>query len=139
MPRRWLIDEENMNKLTRIFRLANTARLRTMLIALWKLFKHPQTPRAPKVLAIAVLAYAVSPIDLIPDFIPVLGLLDDLIVLPLGVALVVRLTPKPLWQACLREAEASKDKLPRLWWGAAGVLLLWAALIGLGAWWWLRA
>ena len=139
MPRRWLIDEENMNKLTRIFRLANTARLRTMLIALWKLFKHPQTPRAPKVLAIAVLAYAVSPIDLIPDFIPVLGLLDDLILLPLGVALVVRLTPKPLWQACLREAEASKDKLPRLWWGAAAVLLLWAALIGLGAWWWLRA
>ena len=139
MPRRWLIDEENMNKLTRFFRLANTARLRTMLIALWKLFKHPQTPRAPKVLAIAVLAYAVSPIDLIPDFIPVLGLLDDLILLPLGVALVVRLTPKPLWQACLREAEASKDKLPRLWWGAAGVLLLWAALIGLGAWWWLRA
>ena len=139
MPRRWLIDEENMNKLTRIFRLANTARLRTMLIALWKLFKHPQAPRAPKVLAIAVLAYAVSPIDLIPDFIPVLGLLDDLILLPLGVALVVRLTPKPLWQACLREAEASKDKLPRLWWGAAGVLLLWAALIGLGAWWWLRA
>ena len=139
MPRRWLIDEENMNKLTRFFRLANTARLRTMLIALWKLFKHPQAPRAPKVLAIAVLAYAVSPIDLIPDFIPVLGLLDDLILLPLGVALVVRLTPKPLWQACLREAEASKDKLPRLWWGAAGVLLLWAALIGLGAWWWLRA
>ena len=127
-----------MNKLTRFFRLANTARLRTMLIALWKLFKHPQTPRSAKFLAIAVLAYAVSPIDLIPDFIPVLGLLDDLILLPLGVALVVRLTPKPLWQACLREAEASKDKLPRLWWGAAGVLLLWAALIGLGAWWWFR-
>ena len=139
MPRRWLIDEENMNKLTRFFRLANTARLGTMLIALWKLFKHPQTPRAPKLLAIAVLAYAVSPIDLIPDFIPVLGLLDDLILLPLGVALVVRLTPKPLWQACLREAEASKDKLPRLWWGAAAVLLLWAAVIGLIAWWWLRA
>lgn len=138
MPEKWLIDEENMNKLTRFFRFANTARLRTMLIALWKLFKHPQTPRAPKLLAIAVLAYAVSPIDLIPDFIPVLGLLDDLILLPLGVALVVRLTPKPLWQACLREAEASKDKLPRLWWGAAGVLLLWAALIGLGAWWWFR-
>ena len=138
MPKRWLIDEENMNKLTRFFRLANTARLRTMLIALWKLFKHPQTPRSAKFLAIAVLAYAVSPIDLIPDFIPVLGLLDDLILLPLGVALVVRLTPKPLWQACLREAEASKDKLPRLWWGAAGVLLLWAALIGLGAWWWFR-
>ena len=138
MPRRWLIDDENMSKLTRFFRLANTARLGTMLIALWKLFKHPQTPRAPKLLAIAVLAYAVSPIDLIPDFIPVLGLLDDVILVPLGVALVVRLTPKPLWQACLREAEASKDKLPRLWWGAAAVLLLWAAVIGLIVWWWLR-
>ena len=138
MPRRRLIDDENMSKLTRFFRLANTARLGTMLIALWKLFKHPQTPRAPKLLAIAVLAYAVSPIDLIPDFIPVLGLLDDVILVPLGVALVVRLTPKPLWQACLREAEASKDKLPRLWWGAAAVLLLWAAVIGLIVWWWLR-
>ena len=127
-----------MSKLTRFFRLANPARLGTMLIALWKLFKHPQTPRAPKLLAIAVLAYAVSPIDLIPDFIPVLGLLDDVILVPLGVALVVRLTPKPLWQACLREAEASKDKLPRLWWGAAAVLLLWAAVIGLIVWWWLR-
>ncbi len=128
-----------MSKLTRFLRVANTARLGTMLIALWKLFKHPQTPRAPKLLAIAVLAYAVSPIDLIPDFIPVLGMLDDLILIPLGVALVVRLTPKPLWEARLREAEASKDQLPRLWWGAAAVLLLWAVLLGLLAWWWLRS
>ncbi len=128
-----------MSKLTRFLRVANTARLGTMLIALWKLFKHPQTPRAPKLLAIAVLAYAVSPIDLIPDFIPVLGMLDDLILIPLGVALVVRLTPKLLWEARLREAEASKDQLPRLWWGAAAVLLLWAVLLGLLAWWWLRS
>ncbi len=132
------IDEPRMNKLTRVFRLANTARLGTMLIALWKLFKHPQTPRGAKFLAIAVLAYAVSPIDLIPDFIPVLGLLDDLILVPLGVALVVRMTPKPLWQACLREAELSRDKLPRLWWGAAVVVLAWVAVVGGVAWWWLR-
>ncbi len=113
-----------MNKLTRVFRLANTARLGTMLIALWKLFKHPQTPRGAKFLAIAVLAYAVSPIDLI--------------LVPLGVALVVRMTPKPLWQACLREAELSRDKLPRLWWGAAVVVLAWVAVVGGVAWWWLR-
>ena len=102
-----------MNKFTRFFQVANAARLATYLIALWKLFKHPQTPRAAKLVAIMVLAYAVSPIDLIPDFIPVLGQLDDLILLPLGVALAVKLTPPALWEARLREAEASAEKLPR--------------------------
>ncbi len=105
------------------------------LLALWKLFKHPQTPRAAKWVAIAVIAYAVSPIDLIPDFIPVLGMLDDLLLIPLGVALVVRLTPRPLWQARLDEARASQDSLPRLRWGALAVLGVWAMLLGLLAWW----
>lgn len=109
------------------------------VLALWKLFKHPKTPRAARWVAIAVIAYAVSPIDLIPDFIPVLGLLDELILIPVGVALVVRLTPRPLWQACLHEARASKDALPRLWWGALGVLLVWAALLGGLTWWLLPA
>ena len=114
---------------------ANPARLTIYLLALWKLFKHPQTPRAAKWVAIAVLAYALSPIDLIPDFIPVLGLLDDLILLPLGVALAVRLTPKPLWEAMLREAEASAQQLPRLWWGALLVVAIWLVLLALVVWW----
>lgn len=114
-------------------------RLATYLIALWKLFKHPQTPRAAKLVAIAVIAYAVSPIDLIPDFIPVLGQLDDLILLPLGVTLAVKLTPPHLWEVCLREAEASSEKLPRLWWGALLIVLVWAVLLGLFVWWLLRA
>ncbi|MBS0443193.1 MAG: DUF1232 domain-containing protein [Proteobacteria bacterium] len=113
-------------------------RLATYLIALWKLFKHPQTPRAAKLVAIAVIAYAVSPIDLIPDFIPVLGQLDDLILLPLGVTLAVKLTPPHLWDACLRDAEASSEKLPRLWWGALLIVLVWAVLFGLFVWWLLR-
>ncbi len=91
-------------KIFRLFRAANTVRLATWLIALWKLFKHPDTPRAAKWVAIFVLGYALSPIDLI--------------IIPLGVALAVRLTPKPLWEARMREAEASREKLPRLWWGA---------------------
>ena len=127
-----------MSKLTRLFQFANAARLATYLIALWKLFKHPQTPRAAKLVAIAVIAYAVSPIDLIPDFIPVLGQLDELILLPLGVALAVKLTPPPLWQARLREAEASAENLPRRWWGALLILLVWAAMFGLFVWWLLR-
>ncbi|MEO8153949.1 MAG: YkvA family protein [Rhizobacter sp.] len=122
-------------KVGKLLRAANTARLATYLIALWKLFKHPQTPRSAKLVAIAVLAYVLSPIDLIPDFIPVLGQLDDLLIVPLGIALVTRLTPKPLWEGLLREAEASKEKLPRLWWGVLIVVMVWASLLALFAWW----
>ncbi|MCW5666051.1 MAG: DUF1232 domain-containing protein [Piscinibacter sp.] len=127
-----------MKRLSRLFRFANAARLATYLIALWKLARHAETPTAAKLVALAVLAYAVSPIDLIPDFIPVLGQLDDLILLPLGVALAVKLTPKPLWEARLREAEVSSERLPKLWWGAAAIVLLWAALFGLFVWWLVR-
>lgn len=113
----------------------SATRLGIHLIALWKLARHPATPLAPKLIAFAVIAYAVSPIDLIPDFIPVLGQLDDLILLPLGVALTVRLTPAAHWQAMLREAEASKSKLPRLWWGAALIVGVWVALFAAFVWW----
>ena len=122
-------------KLARVFGALKLTRLRVYLVALWKLFKHPQAPRAAKWVAFAVLAYAVSPIDLIPDFIPVLGQLDDLIIVPLGIALVVRLTPKPLWQGLMLEAETSPQKLPSLRWGALAIVLVWALLFGLFAWW----
>jgi uncharacterized membrane protein YkvA (DUF1232 family) len=108
---------------------AASRRLKVYLLALWKLFRHPETPRPARWIAIAVIAYAVSPIDLIPDFIPVLGLLDDLIIVPLGIALAVRLTPKPLWQRVLAEAEVSADRLPKLWWGALLIVVAWIALI----------
>jgi len=117
------------------------ARVRIYLTALWKLFKHPQTPKPAKWVAAAVLAYALSPIDLIPDFVPVLGLLDDIVIVPLGVALAVRLTPRPLWEQLLREAEAAPLKLPKLWWGAALIVGVWALLVGAFGWglWWLLA
>jgi uncharacterized membrane protein YkvA (DUF1232 family) len=111
-------------------------RLRVYLVALWKLFRHPETPRAAKWVAMATLAYALSPIDLIPDFIPVLGQLDDLVIVPLGIALVVRLTPRPLWTALLLEAETAAPKLPKLWWGALLVILVWGGLIALALWAW---
>jgi uncharacterized membrane protein YkvA (DUF1232 family) len=125
-------------KIVRLFRFANTARLAVWLIALWKLFKHPDTPRAAKLVAIFVLGYALSPIDLIPDFIPLLGQLDDLVLIPLGVALAIRLTPKPLWEARMREAEASREELPKLWWGAVLIGLVWLALLGAFVWWIVR-
>ena len=127
-----------MGWLARLPAAAKVARIRVHLVALWKLFNHPQTPRAAKWVAFAVIAYAVSPIDLIPDFIPVLGQLDDLIIVPLGVALAVLLTPRPLWEALLREAEGSMQKLPALRWGAVLIALVWAlaiGLFGLFVWW----
>jgi uncharacterized membrane protein YkvA (DUF1232 family) len=121
--------------LNKIAHHANKARLATRLLALWKLVRHRETPRAPKLIALLVLAYALSPIDLIPDFIPVIGLLDDIILVPMGIALAVRLTPPHLWQARMAEAEASADKLPRLWWGVLLIVLIWLLLLGLFAWW----
>ncbi|MFO1217321.1 MAG: DUF1232 domain-containing protein [Burkholderiaceae bacterium] len=127
-----------MNRVMNLLRRADTARLATHLLALWKLFQHRETPWLAKAVAVAVIAYAVSPIDLIPDFIPVLGLLDDLIVLPLGIALVVRLTPKALWQARLAEAEQGAEKLPRMVWGAVIVIAVWLVVVVLFAAWLLR-
>ncbi len=110
--------------------------LKVQLLALWKLFKHPDTPRAPKWLAMLVLAYALSPIDLIPDFIPVLGLLDDLLLVPLGLWLAVRLTPPDLWRRCLAEAQAAPpQRLPRWGWGAGLVVGVWLVGAGLFGWW----
>ncbi len=115
-------------------RWSGAAKAATTLHALWKLTRHPSTPKAAKWLALAVLAYAASPIDLIPDFIPVLGMLDDLILIPAGVALVLKLVPSALWQQCLLEAEAAKENAkPRLWWGAALIVGVWALLLW-GAW-----
>lgn len=120
---------------SRWWRRLNTARLATYLIALWKLVRQPGAPRLARLVALLVLGYALSPIDLIPDFIPVIGQLDDLVLIPLGVALVVRLTPRHIWAAKLREAELQAEALPRLWWGALLVVALWLALLGLFVWW----
>jgi uncharacterized membrane protein YkvA (DUF1232 family) len=108
-------------------------RVGTYLVALWKLFKHPATPRPARWVAIAVVAYALSPIDLIPDFIPVLGLLDDVIIVPLGILLVVKLTPQPLWDQVFREAQASPMMLPRMRAGAVFIVCVWITVLALVA------
>jgi uncharacterized membrane protein YkvA (DUF1232 family) len=124
-----------MSRPGRWLRHVNAGRLVTYLIALWKLVREPGAPKLARLVALFVLAYAVSPIDLIPDFIPVLGQLDDLLLIPAGVALVVRLTPPEVWQAHLRAAEAQAEALPRLWWGAFLVVAVWLAVLGLFVCW----
>lgn len=91
--------------------------------------RDPRTPLAAKLIAMAVVAYALSPIDLIPDFIPILGLLDDLILLPLGIALALRLIPAPVI-ADARARAAAVMRRPRNLLAAAAIILLWLALAG---------
>jgi uncharacterized membrane protein YkvA (DUF1232 family) len=112
-------------------------RIRRDALTLWLAAHHPRTPWLAKVLAGIVVAYALSPIDLIPDFVPVLGLLDDLLLLPALIWLAVRLVPADVLAACRVEAEqrmAAGAARPTSWIGAIVIVLLWLGLaIGLGA------
>lgn len=98
-------------------------------------------PPAARLLALAVVGYALSPIDLIPDFVPVLGLLDDLLILPLGIALTLRLIPPPLMAELRRKARGLTPRTRRAAMVAAGaIVLLWLALaLGLARWLWPEA
>ena len=100
--------------------------IRRDAIALWIAARDPRTPRAARLLCAAIAAYALSPIDLIPDAIPILGLLDEAILLPLAMLLVIRLIPPPL-MAEFREEAARRADRPISRPGAAAVVLLWAA------------
>ena len=107
--------------------------LRRDVRALWIAARDPRTPLAAKFAAGAVAAYALSPIDLIPDVIPVLGYIDDLIIVPLGVLLVVRLIPAPL-MAEFREKATQRGAVQKSLIGLAAVLMVWI-LCGIGLAW----
>lgn len=95
------------------------------------------TPCWLRWLAIGIVAYALSPIDLIPDFIPILGLLDELILLPAGIALILKLTPAEVIQrAQQRSAERIHTDLSR--WVAVVIVMLWLVAVGWITIWWLR-
>lgn len=111
--------------------------LKRDVIALWIAARDPRTPWRIRLLAGAVAAYALSPIDLIPDAIPVLGLLDDLLILPAGIWLALRWTP-PALIAEFRAAALQRDR-PRSRIAAAVIVMLWLAAIGGALWWWRRA
>ncbi|WP_447750536.1 YkvA family protein [Sphingopyxis fribergensis] len=101
--------------------------------AAWLAARDPRVPWLARVLAVAVAAYALSPVDLIPDFIPVLGWLDDLIIVPLGLLAVRRLIPAPLWAELHTAAEAASDR-PSSRTGMAFILMLWAGLLYIVYW-----
>ena len=117
-------------------------RLKRDAMTLWFARAHPATPWTAKVLAAIVVAYALSPIDLIPDFVPVLGYVDDVILLPLLIWLALRLLPPEVIAESRRQAEAwlqRREARPRSWAGAIGVGLVWLALAVLLSLWGARA
>ncbi len=80
------------------------ARLKRMTRLAYLVSRHPETPWYTKLLAAAVVAYLFSPVDLIPDFLPIVGHLDDLLLVPAGLALVIRLTPSEVLAECRQRA-----------------------------------
>ena len=100
------------------------------MLALWLAARDERTPLGAKLLAGAVAAYALSPIDLIPDFIPVLGLLDDLLIVPLGIWLVLKLVPAALMEE-FRERAARLAERPNSMVGLLFVMTVWLALAAL--------
>lgn len=115
-------------------RLSTWARaLKRDLMTLYFALRHPQTPWPARVLAALVTAYALSPIDLIPDFIPVLGHLDDLIIVPAGIWLLLRMLPEPVIADSRRQADAHLERAltkPRSMPGLILIVALWS----LAAW-----
>lgn len=107
-------------------------------VTLWFAREHPATPLLAKALAVVVVAYALSPIDLIPDFIPVLGYLDDVILLPILIWLTVRLIPDQVMAECRIQADGwltSQGSKPRNYVGAVVIVVLWIAVAVVSAWW----
>ena len=107
-------------------------RLRREATTLYLVARDPRTPLAARLVAGAVAAYALSPIDLIPDVIPVLGLLDDLVLVPLGVALALRLVPAHVVDEARLEADALAER-PVSRTAAAVIVGVWIALTAGGA------
>lgn len=108
-------------------------KIRRDVVALWFAARDPRTPTLARVLAAATAAYALSPIDLIPDFIPVLGYLDELIILPAGIMLAVRLIPAGLMEEFRQKASAINER-PSSKAAAAAILLVWLTVTSLAGW-----
>ena len=108
---------------------AKARKLKLEVYALYLVSKDRRVPWYARVVAVAVVAYAFSPIDLIPDPIPVLGYLDDLILIPLGIALVIKLIPAEVMQDCREKAALTMQAgKPKNWVAGGIIILIWVSL-----------
>jgi uncharacterized membrane protein YkvA (DUF1232 family) len=120
--------------LTTLHQRARQLKAETWALAL--AVRDPRTPWYAKLLVAGIIAYACSPIDLIPDFVPVLGYLDDLVLLPLGIAWALQLVPPAVLVECrARAQEAIQDRKPVSWVAGAIIVVLWLVLAVLGLVW----
>lgn len=108
--------------------------LKRDVVALYRAARSPLTPWYARLAAACVAAYALSPLDLIPDFVPILGYLDDLLIVPVGIWLVVRMIPTELMAGFRAEAAEIVAK-PRSLAGLAFVVVVWLAALALAGWW----
>ena len=108
---------------------AQAAALKREIFALYFAARDPRTPWYAKLVIVCIVAYALSPIDLIPDPIPILGYVDDLLLLPLGIYLALRMIPAEVLTECRAKATVTRERLPRNWWAAAVIVLLWLATL----------
>lgn len=104
---------------------AKAAALKREVFALYLAARHPRTPLYAKCFVLCVVAYALSPIDLIPDPIPILGYVDDLLLLPCGIYLALKMIPPEILTDCRAKAASTREAMPRNWYVAAGIILLW--------------
>jgi uncharacterized membrane protein YkvA (DUF1232 family) len=115
-------------------------RIKQDAVMLWFAYRDPRTPWLPKIICMVAVAYALSPVDLIPDFIPVLGYLDDAILLPAFIWLAVRLLPVEVVndsRVLAQEWLQTNGRKPVNRWGLVFVLLVWSVLLLLVVvWWW---
>lgn len=109
-------------------------RLKREVVAVHRAARDPRTPWIARIVALCVVAYALSPIDLIPDFVPVLGYLDDVVIVPLGIMLVLRLIPADVMAE--HRAAAGDARLPTNLAAAAVIVALWLTGAGAAALWW---
>ena len=104
--------------------------LKAQLPILYLALGHPKTPWYAKAVGIITIGYALSPIDLIPDFIPVLGYLDDIILLPLLIRLMIKCIPCEVMESCKVQAEGMwQNGKPKKWYYAVPILFIWLILI----------
>lgn len=105
-------------------------KLKSDIPALFLALKDEDTPAAAKILAAVTVGYALSPVDLIPDFIPVLGYLDDLILLPALIAMTVKLIPTEILEKCRKQSEGMwQDGKPKRWYYAIPIVIFWVIII----------
>jgi len=105
-------------------------KLKVDIPAVFIAMKHKRTPILAKALAAITIAYALSPIDLIPDFIPVIGLLDDVILLPALIVLIIKIIPAEVFAECREKAaDLWKDGKPKKWYFALPIVVIWLLLI----------